>query len=95
MTLTDRGEWGIIQMRNKRGDSTMQAYAAYYENGRIIPIGNPPIPEKRKLVITVLDEEVETSKKPLRYGRGCMKGKMWLADDFDAPLEDFKEYMHV
>ncbi|MCL1917224.1 MAG: type II toxin-antitoxin system RelB/DinJ family antitoxin [Peptococcaceae bacterium] len=27
------------------------------------------------------------------YGRGCMKGKMWMADDFDAPLEDFKEYM--
>jgi len=27
------------------------------------------------------------------FGRGCMKGKMWMADDFDAPLEDFKEYM--
>jgi len=24
---------------------------------------------------------------------GCMKGKMWMADDFDEPLEDFKEYM--
>jgi DNA-damage-inducible protein J len=24
---------------------------------------------------------------------GCMKGKIWMADDFDAPLEDFKEYM--
>jgi hypothetical protein len=29
----------------------------------------------------------------LPFGRGCMKGKMWMADDFDAPLEDFKEYM--
>ena len=29
----------------------------------------------------------------LPYGRGCMKGKMRMADDFDAPLEDFKEYM--
>jgi len=29
----------------------------------------------------------------LPYGRGCMKGKMWMADDFDAPLEDFKDYM--
>jgi len=29
----------------------------------------------------------------LPYKRGCMKGKMWVADDFDAPLEDFKEYM--
>ena len=24
---------------------------------------------------------------------GCMKGKMWMSDDFDEPLEDFKEYM--
>jgi len=24
---------------------------------------------------------------------GCMKGKIWMAEDFDAPLDDFKEYM--
>ena len=24
---------------------------------------------------------------------GCVKGKYWMADDFDAPLEDFKDYM--
>ncbi|MDR0315283.1 MAG: type II toxin-antitoxin system RelB/DinJ family antitoxin [Treponema sp.] len=24
---------------------------------------------------------------------GCMKGKIWMADDFDAPLDDFKEHM--
>jgi len=24
---------------------------------------------------------------------GCMKGKIWMADDFNAPLEDFKDYM--
>ena len=24
---------------------------------------------------------------------GCMKGQFEMADDFDAPLEDFKEYM--
>jgi DNA-damage-inducible protein J len=29
----------------------------------------------------------------LAYGRGSMKGKMWVADDFDAPLGDFKEYL--
>ena len=33
--------------------------------------------------------------KPLRKNRqfGRLKGKMWMADDWDAPLEDFKEYM--
>jgi DNA-damage-inducible protein J len=24
---------------------------------------------------------------------GCMKGQIWISDDFDAPLDDFKEYM--
>lgn len=29
--------------------------------------------------------------QPRRYGG--LKGKIWIADDFDAPLEDFKDYM--
>jgi DNA-damage-inducible protein J len=29
----------------------------------------------------------------LPYGRGCMKGKMYVSEDFDSPLEDFREYM--
>jgi len=29
-------------------------------------------------------------RKPLY---GCAKDKIWIADDFDAPLDDFKEYM--
>ncbi len=24
---------------------------------------------------------------------GALAGKMWIADDFDEPLDDFKEYM--
>lgn len=30
-------------------------------------------------------------RKNRQFGR--MKGKMWMADDWDAPLEDFAEYM--
>ena len=29
--------------------------------------------------------------KTRQFGR--LKGKMWMAEDWDAPLEDFKEYM--
>ena len=36
---------------------------------------------------------IELPAGKLPFGRGCMKGKMWMADDFDAPLEDFKDYM--
>lgn len=28
-----------------------------------------------------------------RGGLGVWKGKIWIADDFDAPLDDFQEYM--
>jgi len=33
----------------------------------------------------------ESQKKAPKFG--CMKGKIWMSDDFDEPLEDFKEYM--
>ena len=33
----------------------MRAYEAYYENGQIIPIGNPVIPEGSRVILTVLD----------------------------------------
>jgi hypothetical protein len=34
-------------------------------------------------------------RKPskLEEGLGAYKGKAWIADDFDEPLEDFKDYM--
>lgn len=28
-----------------------------------------------------------------RRRAGSAKGLIWMADDFDAPLEDFREYM--
>jgi YgiT-type zinc finger domain-containing protein len=28
-----------------------------------------------------------------QYGFGSLKGKIWISDDFDAPLEELAEYM--
>ena len=33
----------------------------------------------------------ESPKKPLKFG--MMKGTFIMSDDFDEPLEDFKDYM--
>jgi len=33
------------------------------------------------------------SKKGTRRKIGLLKGKLQMADDFDAPLDDFKDYM--
>jgi len=32
-------------------------------------------------------------KMPREAMFGCMRGQFMMADDFDAPLEDFREYM--
>jgi len=34
--------------------------------------------------------EIPPEKRPVF---GCAKGQFWMSDDFDAPLEDFAEYM--
>lgn len=35
---------------------------------------------------------VKSEKKPPRQP-GSAKGKVWISEDFDAPLEDFEDYM--
>ena len=35
----------------------------------------------------------QKAKRPFEELRGIYKGKIWIADDFNAPLECMKEYM--
>ena len=37
--------------------------------------------------------EATDAKIPRSALRGCLKGKVWMADDFDAPMEEMQEYM--
>lgn len=51
-----------------------------------------------EVVITENDQPVAKlartePKKLWPCKAGSAKGKIWMAPDFDAPLEDFKEYM--
>ncbi len=51
-----------------------------------------------EVVITENDQPVAKlsrtePKKQWPCKAGSAKGKIWMAPDFDAPLEDFKEYM--
>lgn len=36
---------------------------------------------------------IQFSSQPKRRQRGSAKGQIWMAPDFDEPLEDFQEYM--
>jgi hypothetical protein len=62
------------------------------------------VPASRRLTIDVPREiptgpviltftPKDTAKKGEMVGFGCAKGKYRMAEDFDAPLEDFKDYM--
>jgi hypothetical protein len=41
--------------------------------------------------LDISDDEKEKPAK--RGGLGIWKGKIWISDDFDQSLEDFKDYM--
>ena len=44
--------------------------------------------------VEFLKSKAEKSKKKNKERNfGCLKGKIKMADDFDAPLDEFKEYM--
>lgn len=45
---------------------------------------------KVKVVATLEAASTPAPRAPFKFG--CLKG-FWMAPDFDAPLEDFKEYM--
>lgn len=53
--------------------------------------------EGEEVVISLADEPavklVPVSNSPPDRKAGSAKGKMWMSDDFDEPLEDFAEYM--
>ena len=54
------------------------------------------IKEKRKLVRDI-NRELEASSEPIHPREnifGCMKGLViYMGEDFNAPLDDFKDYM--
>jgi hypothetical protein len=37
---------------------TMRAYKARFERGRIVPLGNPVIPEGSEIILTILDASI-------------------------------------
>jgi hypothetical protein len=59
-------------------------------NNRRITLEIPPQITTKTVTLTFTLNETEQKKVPVF---GCSKGKYRMAEDFDAPLEDFKDYM--
>ena len=61
-----------------------------YENGKITLEETPDFSGRVNVIVTFL-EEIPSQKK--RRVAGGLKGKIWMSDDFDEPLDDLKDYM--
>lgn len=45
-----------------------------------------------EVIILVPESEAKKAPKPKRK-LGSLEGKIWISDDFDEPLDEFREYM--
>lgn len=63
--------------------------------GLQIEINDLPHELRQKVAAYVarLKKSLPKVEKPEPRQFGIAKGKIWMADDFDAPLDDFAEYM--
>ena len=77
---------------NVYGEVTMDAIKAIYNGIGFTPIQPIPVTGEYEVIITFI---APINKKAVRppFEYDSMAGNIWMADDFDEPLEDFREYM--
>ena len=78
----------------------MHTIKAIYDGTNIIPTQPIPVKGKYEVFVTFVEsveEETPDINKPAKRSRsefiGLLKGKVWMSDDFNEPLEEMKEYM--
>jgi hypothetical protein len=79
----------------------VKAIEGTYENGHLILNETFPTSKKTKVVLLVLEEEepVDANRKSGGLGHsggvrlGSLAGKYSIPDDFNAPLDDLRDYM--
>ncbi|MDR1429145.1 MAG: DUF2281 domain-containing protein [Spirochaetaceae bacterium] len=58
-----------------------------------LTIDVPPEVPAGPVILTFTPQAAGQPEQRKKRVFGCAKGEFWMADDFDAPLEDFKDYM--
>jgi len=78
----------------------MYAIDAIYDGLNFKPIQPIPVKENYKVVITFIEpveKDVTNIDEPMKLPRSTIRGflreKVWMADDFNEPLDVMKEYM--
>ncbi len=62
-------------------------------DGKVIVPDEPHDLRPGQAVIVQAEPQTETPSGKRGPKAGSAEGKIWIADDFDAPLEDFADYM--
>jgi hypothetical protein len=70
----------------------LQTVKGYFEKGQIFLKEEAPVKTKTEVIVTFLTEKGTTADNKKRIPGG-LKGKVSIPDDFNAPLDDLKEYM--
>ena len=72
----------------------LTAIQGTYDHGQIILDEVPSVQKRTKVIVTFLEEDTFIAKgdKRKRQG-GSMKDEVWIADNFNEPLDDLKDYM--
>ena len=66
---------------------------AVFENGVLKPLGDPGLKEHALVEIQIREKSREPAARIHQRKFGSAKGLIKIAEDFDDPLEDFREYM--
>lgn len=66
------------------------AVRGIYENGTVTLMAAPPVQSRTEVIVTFPDEAPKRLKK--RHA-GVLSGISQMSDDFNAPLDELKDYM--
>ncbi|MDR0325259.1 MAG: DUF2281 domain-containing protein [Oscillospiraceae bacterium] len=71
----------------------MQRYVLSVNEGADTALANSVLSMLKNMPIFELTEQPESIGNKRCPVYGCAKGQMWIAEDFDEPLEELREYM--
>ena len=69
----------------------MTAIRAHFDGKTIVPDEPVDLPKGRPLIIHV--EQAESRHPHKKRWLGALRGQIRMSEDFDEPLDDFKDYM--
>jgi len=64
-----------------------------FEKGEVKLSEQPPVNEKQEVIITFLGNTKKEQSNPVIRTGGSLSGKIWISPDFNAPIDDLKDYM--